>query len=280
VKPRTARNLQRVTLYLLMAATALLFLLPVLWVFSLSLKDVRQVFQYPPRLIPEAPSWANYQFLLTRSQIPTYIWNSMKIVFMTVMGTILVATPAAYALSRFRIPRKRLVLFLILAFQMLSPMVIAIPLYRYFNQLNLINSHWGVILVYVAWQAPFATWVLKGFIDSIPIELDEAAMIDGATRWQSMLRVIMPVSLPGLTSAMIMIAINSWSQFIIPFVLIDSQALMPVSVGILNFQNTQEAIQVHLLAAASILATLPALAVFIILQRFIVRALTAGAVKG
>lgn len=280
MKPRTARNLQRVTLYLLMAATALLFLLPVLWVFSLSLKDVRQVFQYPPRLIPEAPSWANYQFLLTRSQIPTYIWNSMKIVFMTVMGTILVATPAAYALSRFRIPRKRLVLFLILAFQMLSPMVIAIPLYRYFNQLNLINSHWGVILVYVAWQAPFATWVLKGFIDSIPIELDEAAMIDGATRWQSMLRVIMPVSLPGLTSAMIMIAINSWSQFIIPFVLIDSQALMPVSVGILNFQNTQEAIQVHLLAAASILATLPALAVFIILQRFIVRALTAGAVKG
>lgn len=280
MKPRTARNLQRVTLYLLMAATALLFLFPVLWVFSLSLKDVRQVFQYPPQLIPEAPSWANYQFLLTRSQIPTYIWNSMKIVFMTVVGTILVATPAAYALSRFRIPRKRLVLFLILAFQMLSPMVIAIPLYRYFNQLNLINSHWGVILVYVAWQAPFATWVLKGFIDSIPIELDEAAMIDGATRWQSMLRVIMPVSLPGLTSAMIMIAINSWSQFIIPFVLIDSQALMPVSVGILNFQNTQEAIQVHLLAAASILATLPALAVFIILQRFIVRALTAGAVKG
>ncbi len=280
MKPRTARNLQKLTLYLLMAATALLFLFPVLWVFSLSLKDVRQVFQFPPRLIPENASLANYEFLLGRSQIPTYIWNSMKIVFMTVVGTIFVATPAAYALSRFRIPRQRMILFLILAFQMLSPMVIAIPLYRYFNQLNLINSHWGVILVYIAWQAPFATWVLKGFIDSIPIELDEAAMIDGATRWQSMLRVIMPVSLPGLTSAMIMIAINSWSQFIIPFVLIDSQSLMPVSVGILNFQNTQEAIQVHLLAAASILATLPALAVFIVLQRFIVRALTAGAVKG
>lgn len=267
-------------LYAFLAVIIVVFGFPLLWVVSLSLKELREVFQYPPRLIPERLAFENYVYVLKHSPMVVYIANSLKIVVATVLGTLLFAVPSGYVLSRIRFRTKGGVLLGILAFQMISPLVIAIPLYRYFSSLGLLNTHFGTVLVYVAWQVPFATWVMKGFLDSIPTSLDEAACIDGCTRLQALLRVVLPISLPGLASTIILTAINSWSQFVIPFILLDKACLFPVSVGILNFQSTADTLSTHLLAAASVVSILPAMLIFVLLQRLILGALTAGAVKG
>jgi multiple sugar transport system permease protein len=192
----------------------------------------------------------------------------------------LFATPAAYALSRFRFRNRNLAMIGLLAFQMISPLVIMVPLYRYMDRLGMTDSLLAAGFIYIAVAAPLFTWMLKGFLDGIPQSLEEAAMIDGCTRFGAFMRVVLPLSLPGLTSAFVLNAILGWSQFIIPFILISKPSLLPISVGIFNFQGTYNQTSTQILAAASVLSIVPAVVVFLVLQRFIIGALMAGAVKG
>jgi multiple sugar transport system permease protein len=262
---------------------ALVFLLPLLWVASLSLRPMAELFAFPPRLLPQHPTIAAYWDVLTSSPLARYLLNSVKLVSATVVCALAVAVPSAYALSRLRFRSallKSLAMLGMLAVQLISPLVTALPLYRWFSALGLINSHAAVVLVYVALSAPFATWMLTGFLDTVPVALDEAARIDGCSRLQSLLWVLLPVMLPGLSSTAILLAISSWAQFIVPFVLLTRGELYPVSVGILDYQSSSDSVSTHLLAAAAILSALPAVLTFLVLQRFIVGALTAGAVKG
>lgn len=260
-----------------------IFLFPLLWVASLSLRPMAELFAYPPRLMPLNPTLAAYRDVLFVSPLAHYLLNSVKLVCATVVCALAIAVPSAYALSRLRFRRaasKPLVMLVMLAVQLISPLVTVLPLYRWFSAIGLINSHTAVILVYVALSAPFATWMLTGFLDTVPVALDEAARIDGCTRLQSLHRVLLPVMLPGLASTAIMLAISTWGQFIIPFVLLTRVDLYPVSVGILDYQSSSDSVSTHLLAAAAIVSALPAMLAFLILQRFIIGALTAGAVKG
>jgi multiple sugar transport system permease protein len=135
-------------------------------------------------------------------------------------------------------------------------------------------------LVYVAVLMPLATWMLKGFFDGIPRELDEAAMIDGASRWSAFIRVVLPVAKSGLTAVFVIMALLAWAEFVIPFILLSGPQHMPISVGILNFQGTYATNSTGILAAGSVLAVLPAILLFVVLQRFIVGAFVQGAVKG
>jgi multiple sugar transport system permease protein len=242
-----------------------------------------ELFAYPPRLVPLNPTLAAYRDVLFVSPLAHYLLNSVKLVCVTVVGALAIAVPSAYALSRLRFRRaalKPLVMLAMLAVQLISPLVTALPLYRWFSVIGLINSHIAVILVYVALSAPFATWMLTGFLDTVPVALDEAARIDGCSRLQSLHRVLLPVMLPGLASTAILLAISTWGQFIVPFVLLTRVDLYPVSVGILDYQSSSDSVSTHLLAAAAILSALPAMLTFLVLQRFIIGALTAGAVKG
>lgn len=258
------------------------FLLPVLWVLSLSFRPLSELFQATPSLWPQNPTLDSYRTVLTRSPLPTYIWNSVKFAFGTVIGALLIAVPAAFALSRmhFRRPRMRKAVMLgVLGVQLISPLVTVLPLYRYFSALGLINSQIAVGLVYIAVQAPFATWMLKGFFDTVPRALDDAARVDGCTRLQMLTRVLLPVMLPGISATAILLTISTWGQFLIPYILIDRTALQPVGVGILEFQSTTDAVSTNQLAAAAVMSAVPAILIFIILQRFILAALTSGAVK-
>ncbi|MBI3962436.1 MAG: carbohydrate ABC transporter permease [Deinococcus sp.] len=263
--------------YLLILA---FFIVPVLWVLSLSFKTVREVYAYPPRLLPNQLTLDNYHTVLRNAQFPRYLLNSLKIALLASLGTLAISTPAAYAFSRFRFRAKGTLLIGILALQMISPLVILIPLYRYFAALDLLDSHFGVIMVYLATLTPLTTWLLKGFFDGIPISLEDAGQVDGCSRLQVLWRITMPIAVPGLMSAVVLNVILSWSQFVIPFILISKNKLQPVAVGIFNFQGTYQSTATHTVAAASILTMLPAIVIFVALQRFIVRALLAGAVKG
>lgn len=259
---------------------AVFFLFPVLWAVSLSIRTSSEIFTYPPKLIPSHPTLENYLSVWQVTRIPLNLFNSVKIVFFAVLGSLFVSVPAAFAFSRFRFRAKKQLLLGILLFQMISPLVVAIPIYTYFAKLGLLDTHFGVIMVYIAIQIPFTTWLLKGFFDSISKNLDDAAKIDGCNRIRVLAKIILPLASPGIAAAIIFNSIISWGQFIIPLILLQRNDLQPISVGVLTLQGTYMQISTHLIAAGSVYAMMPAIALFVILQRFIVQVLTAGAVKG
>ena len=276
---RNAR-LADVGTYLAYAAICLFFAGPLLWLVSLSIRTGAEIYVSEIRLWPNAPTLENYRAALSNPLFITYLWNGLKLAIAGAVGAMLFATPAAYALSRFHFRNRNLAMIGLLAFQMISPLVIMVPLYRYMDRVGLTDSHFGAALIYIAIAAPLFTWMLKGFLDGIPQSLEDAAMIDGCTRFGAFMRVILPLSLPGLTSAFVLNAILGWSQFIIPFILLSRANLQPIAVGIFNFQGTTNQTSTQILAAASVLSIVPAVLVFLILQRFIIGALMAGAVKG
>jgi multiple sugar transport system permease protein len=266
--------------YLAYLLIFLFFAGPLLWLVSLSIRTQAEIFISDLRVIPNNPTIENYVGVLNNPRFPTYLWNGLKLAVIGAFGAMLFATPAAYALSRFRFASRKVWMIGLLGFQMISPLVIMVPLYRYMDRIGLTESHFGASLIYIAIAAPLFTWMLKGFLDTIPQSLEDAAMIDGCTRFGAFMRVILPLSLPGLTSAFVLNAILGWSQFIIPFILLSKPALLPISVGIFNFQGTYSQTSTQILAAASVLSIVPAVIVFLALQRFIIGALMAGAVKG
>lgn len=270
----------KIGLYVSFVLVVLSFLFPLLWVLSLSLQTRFEVLQVPPNIIPTSFAIGNYREVLDTAPVLQYLWNSFRIVASTVILTLLIAVPAAFALSRYRMKFKSQLMVAILMTQMISAVVITIPIYRLFASWGLLNQLWLVVLVYVAVVLPFTTWFLKNYIDTVPVDMDEAAIIDGCNKWQMLSRVLFPVSLPGIVSVVIIVAVQSWSQFVIPFILIDDASLYPVSVGVVNLQSTQTQITTHLLAAGSIMSIVPVVILFVLLQRYIVGALTSGAVKG
>jgi ABC-type sugar transport system, permease component len=272
--------LGKVGLYLFFVLVALFFLFPIIWTVSLSFKTVQELYRIPPSLLPDKFLFNNYQYVIVQVNLLTGLLNSIKITFFTILGTLAISIPAAYCFSRMKFRFSEQLQFIILLFQMVSPLVVVIPMYKYFTALHLLNSHVGVICIYIATSAPFQVWFLKSFIDTIPKELDEAATIDGCTRLQTVSKVILPVIMPGVFSALLLIFIASWSQFVVPYILIDTPSKMPIAAMLVNLQSTLSQITTHYLAAACILAILPTGVLFVFLQKYIVSALTAGAVKG
>ena len=281
MRSRTAqRRVGDALTYLVFAAALVFFGGPLLWVLSLSIRTQQEVFITSLRVIPESPTLENYVEVLYSAQFSVFLINSLKLSVAGSVGAILVAAPAAYAFSRLDFRGNSALLISVLALQMISELVIAIPLYRYFARLNVLDSHLSTAMVYIAILVPLATWMLKGFFDGIPPALDEAAMVDGCTRFGAFRRIVLPLILPGLTSVFVLTAILAWGQFVVPYILLSEPSLLPISVGILNFQGNYASTSPNVLAAGGVLAMLPAIATFIILQRFIVRALTSGAIKG
>jgi multiple sugar transport system permease protein len=266
--------------YVGQAVLIIVFAFPLLWVLSLSLKTGPQTLASPPSLIPTTPQWSNYAKVASDAPIGRYLVNSVVLVVLTVAGVLLVGVPAAYALSRFVFRARTTFSAAILAAQLISPVAVVVPIYRLFVALHLVNNYVGLVLVYIAISAPFTTWFLKNYLDTIPRTLDEAALVDGAPRWRAVWSVVLPAARPGLASAAILCGVTTWSQFAVPFILLDDRSLYPVSVGVVDLQSTQGEITTQYLAAGSVIAVAPVIVMFVLLQRHIVGALTAGGVKG
>lgn len=266
--------------YLFMLVSLVFFAAPLLWLLSLALRDRREIYLGVSRFIPKHPTIDNFINVLTNNVFPTYLWNGLKLATLSGAGILIVALPAAYAFSRFDFRSKGLWMLALLAFQMISPLVIMVPLYRYMNRLGLLDTQFGAVMVYIALGAPLACWLLKGSIDSIPRALDEAAMMDGCSRFSLFWRIILPLAVPGIASVFIISVVAGWSQFLVPFLLLSSTSLMPIAVGIFTFQGLESSTSTQLLAAACLISVIPAIVVFLLLQRMILSAMTAGAIKG
>jgi len=262
-----------------LAIVAIAFLLPQLWLVSLSLKDRGAVFAYPPRWIPENPSLFNYVFALTGTQVPWYLWNSVKVAVLATILTLAAGIPAAYIMSRERFAGRRPLLITLLAVQMLSPVVLLLPLYATIDRLGLIDTHLGLVLTYAAIQVPFTAWVLKNFFDALPPAIFEAARLDGASRLRTLWSIALPLVAPGLAATTIFNIAAYWSEFALALVLLDSQSRFTIPIGVFSLQSAYET-EWQLVAAASFIGLVPMMAAFIFLQRYFIAGLTAGAVKG
>lgn len=280
MKARTSERLGDVLSYLFMLVTFAFFAWPLLWLLSLALRTRKEVFLGVTRFIPKAPTLDNFAMILSSDKFISYLWNALKLSSLSAAGCLIVALPAAYAFSRFQFKGKGFWMMALLSVQMISPLVIMVPLYRYMAAMGLLDSHFGTTMVYVALAVPVSTWILKGSIDGIPKTLDEAAMMDGCTRFGVFIRVILPLSTPGIASAFIIAVISGWSQFLVPFLLITKESLTPIGVGIFQYAGTQNDSSIQLLAAACLVSVVPAIIAFLSLQRLILGAMTAGAVKG
>jgi len=262
-----------------LTAAAAVFLLPQFWLFSLSLKSKAGVYEYPPRWLPDDRSLANYRFALTHTQVPWYLWNSAIVAVLAAAATLAVAVPAAYVISRERFHGRQPLMAALLAVQMVSPVILLVPIYGVIERLGLIDTRAGLILVYAAMQVPFTVWVLKNFFDAVPRSIFEAARLDGASRARTLWTIVLPLIGPGLGATAIFNLAAYWSEFSLALVLLDSQERFTMPLGLFSFQSAYET-DWQLLAAASFIALVPVLAAFVLLQRFFVAGLTAGAVKG
>jgi len=270
---------RRVWFVVALAAASAVFLLPQLWLLSLSLKSKAGVYEYPPRWIPASATLANYAFALTRTQVPWYLWNSAIVASVAAAGTMAVAIPAAYTLSRERFAGRGPLLAALLAVQMISPVVLLVPIYAVVERLGLIDTRAGLMLVYAAMQVPFTVWVLKNFFDAVPRSIFEAARLDGASRARTLWTIVLPIVAPGLGASAVFNLAAYWSEFCLALVLLDSQERFTMPLGLFSFQSAYET-DWQLLAAASFIALVPVIAAFVFLQRFFIAGLTSGAVKG
>jgi multiple sugar transport system permease protein len=209
-----------------------------------------------------------------------YFRNSLVVTVFTVLATLLLATPAAYAFSRVRFRGKRNLIYFVLVSQMLPVVLILIPLYQSFMRLRLLSSYPGLVLPYLMLTLPFSIWMLKGYFDSIPRELDEAARVDGCTKTQTMLRVVLPNVTPGLTATAIVTFIMAWDEFIIALTIMDANEMRTLPVGMIQSFVGQFSIKWGEMMAASVITTIPVVIIFIFLSKYLIGGLIAGAVKG
>jgi multiple sugar transport system permease protein len=272
-------NARKPVLTALLVLVAAAFLLPQLWLLSLSLKSKAGVYEYPPRLVSAESSASNYAFVLSQTQVPWYLWNSGRVAVLATLVTIALGAPAAFVLSRERFRRRETLRNGLLLAQMVSPIVLLVPLYGLVAALGLLDTHRGLILVYASVQLPFTIVVLENFFAALPPSLFEASVLDGASRGLTFRRVALPLVGPGLASVAIFNLAAYWAEFGLALVLLDSQQRFTVPLGLFSFQSGYET-EWQLVAAASFIGLLPVMAVFVLLQRFFVAGLTAGATKG
>jgi multiple sugar transport system permease protein len=263
----------------LLAFTAL----PMVWMVSTSIKTEFAAIQQPPHWIPAEPTFTQYTTLLSPAN-PTgqkflgYLRNSVWVSTATTVLGVLIAVPAAYAFSRFSFPGREPLFFSVLVRNMFPVVVFLIPLFILMKFFGLIDTHLSLILTYLTFGLPLSIWLLKGFYDNIPPELERAARIDGATRFQAFWKIILPLSAPGLVATAIYAFIQGWNEYVYARTFINSEQLMTMPVGLQKF-FTEYASNWPGLMAASFIMSVPVVVLFLVLQRHFVRALTEGAVK-
>jgi len=256
---------------------------PMAWMLITSLKGGFAAMMYPPQWIPAEPTLENYIRLLDPKDtigqdFLRYFWNSLWVSTTTTILAVFVAVPAAYAFSRFRFPGRNFLFFAVLLRNMFPAVIFLVPLFILMRWLGLVNTHGSLILTYLTFGLPLAIWLLKGFYDNIPIQLEQAARIDGATRFQAFLLIVMPLSTPGIIATAIYSFIGAWNEFIYAATFLNKNEQMTLPVGIQRFfsENTTDWPG---LMAASFMMSVPVVVLFLILQKYFVRALTEGAVK-
>jgi len=251
---------------------------PVIWGLLTSFKTERDVLAYPPVLLFE-PTLANYrEVIFGASSILPNLWSSLVVTSGATALTMLIAIPAAYALARLRFPGKRTSGFYVLATQMLPPVGLIIPYYLALQKVGGLDTYSGLTLIYLTFSLPFAIWLMVTYFEDVPLEMEEAALLDRAGRLRALWYVILPQVRGGIAVTAIFVFLNAWNEFMFAVVL-GGNRVRPVTVAMFNFISVEQT-QWSKLAAGAMLAMAPVILIGIFAQRHIVKGLTVGAVKG
>jgi multiple sugar transport system permease protein len=276
--PRRTRTAQYVALF-----AYLVFLgFPLLWMLSMSFKGPRELVELYPSFIPEDFTLENYRAALTENdhELVRSAINSLKVATVTALLTVIIGLPAAYVLARRKGLVTRLGIGWILLSQMFPLILIIIPLFLLLRDLGLTNSHVGLIFVYNVWALPFVLWMLYTYVRGIPPDLEEAATVDGATRFQVLTGIIAPLLLPGIVVTTLFAFITAWNEFFFALVILESPDLPTLPLRLAQYVGIEGVVRFGPLAAAALLATLPSLLLFTVIQRWLTSGLLSGAVKG
>ena len=252
---------------------------PLFWMLSTSLKPSAEIFATPPRLVPAHPTLENFVRLFSDTSFLTFFRNSALVSLATVVLTLGVSAPGAYGLTRFSFAGREKVAGLILTTYMFAPVMIIIPFYILVKQLGIVNTRLALVLSYTTFCLPFCLWLLRAFFESIPLELEEAALVDGAGRGRAVWHVVLPLALPGLIAAAIFTFILAYNDFLFALVLITSEELKTLPVGVNDLFNAT-IVDWGMIMAAGVMITVPAVLFFAAVQRYLVQGWGAGGVKG
>lgn len=271
----------RFVAYLGLIALGIIGIAPFLYLAVLSTKKrIEIVAQVPPTLNFNWPQIVkNYTEVLFSQGMLSFTLNSFIVVGVSTFIALVIGTPAAYAFSRLKFAGSDRMASTILSMRFMPPIAVAIPLFLMIKTIGLQDSYPGLILPYVSFSLPLVVWILIGFFDEVPREIDEAAMIDGATRIQALWRVILPIVRPGMMTAALFGALFTWNEFLVALYVVDSRQFQTISLGAATLVSAQRPIDWNIAAAVGVVTVVPILIFSLFVQRYIVRGLTAGAVK-
>ncbi|AVX19730.1 MAG: sugar ABC transporter permease [Bacillota bacterium] len=281
MKKKTAKRWVDLLVHIILALASIISVFPVVWVLSTSFKPESEVFSNVIRFIPEHPTLDNYRYILTFKNhiFLTWLVNSALIAFLTTLVGVFLAATAAYAFSRFEFLGKQTGLFSFLVAQMFPGSLLIVPLYNIIKSYGLLNSYTGLVLAYSTVSLPFCVWMLKGFFDTIPVELEEAARVDGLTPFGTFWRIVLPLSLPGLAVTAFYSFVTAWNEFMYALTFMNREELYTLPVGLRTFVNEFNT-DWHYMSAGAILITVPVVIFFFWAQKYLISGLTAGGTKG
>jgi multiple sugar transport system permease protein len=266
-------------LWFLNALFCLFFLFPFYWQTVTAIKPPSDIYAIPVKWLPSHIDFGNFQDVFTHFGFLRNIINSLIVASATTVFAIAFGAIAAYALARLPLPAKRLILLLLVGMVTFPPIALVASFFIIFRNLHLTDTYLALIIPYVAFSLPFAIWVLTNFFREIPADLAEAAEVDGCTPFQALRRIILPLAMPGLSTAALLVFIGAWNEFLLAFTFTSTSRAQTIPVGIYNFSGVHE-VPWGDISAGSELVTLPIIALVLLFQRRIVQGLTAGALKG
>jgi multiple sugar transport system permease protein len=259
----------------------IIFLLfPLLWVVASSLKSTQEIYSGSPTILPQHISLEHYISVINGQQVFQSMWNSFVVGVISTILVVLIAIPAAYTMVRYKSNVNNAILGWILVSQIFPVILVMIPLYVLLRYIGLTDSLTGLTLIYVVWSLPFVLWMMHGYVKSIPIELEEAAVIDGASRTQVIFKVLMPLLLPAIGASALFAFISAWNEFFFAFVLMKSPALATLQVELARYTGMEGQARTGPLAAASVIATMPSVILFVFTRKWLTTGLVSGAIKG
>ncbi len=254
-------------------------LFPLFWLLKVSVTPNDLLYSEGVRLWPSRATFDHYRFVIENSAFPTFFKNSVIVAGSTAFAVTVLSSLSGYALSRFQFRGKYWIIALMLITQMFPLVMLVAPIFKMLSPLGLTNSLTGLVIVYTAFNVPFATFLMQSFFDGIPKDLEEAAMIDGASRFTAFRQIILPLTLPGIAATLGFVFTAAWSELLFALMLISGNQSATFPVGLLTFVS-KFSVDFGQMMAAGVLALIPACLFFLLIQRYLVQGLTAGAVKG
>ncbi|ODA90702.1 sugar ABC transporter permease [Leifsonia xyli subsp. xyli] len=277
---RRSRRIGRPLQYVALVLYIVFLGFPLLFLLTTAFKTPQELQSPNPGFLPTSLNGDNFAQAIEKANLFAAAGNSLIVAVATTALVTAISLPAAYALARFRTKLRGIATRWILLSQVFPFILIIIPLFLVLKNIGLVNNLLGLILVYTVWSLPFALWMLQGYVEGIPVELEEAGAMDGATRFRTLRTIVLPLLAPGLVATSLFTFISAWNEFFFALVLIQDPALQTLPLSLARFVGAEGQVQLGQLAAALLLATVPSLVFFLIIQKRLTSGLLSGAVKG